>query len=217
MPVPGSVKFGVRNSASSGEWRKLYWSTVCPLRLYALAAPVSNRPSILAAAESRRRMCRSARILRPGGLLRLLALLVLLLAPLPNRARPAALRIPFRTVDSMILVEGKVNGNRVTFLLDTGANKTIVSVKTYGHVPFALQSARHNDLGPGMKGDAVRLSADVELANHMWVGQRVSVMNLDELTKVLGLRFDGLLGQDLLREFRSVRIDYKAHVIELEE
>jgi hypothetical protein len=29
--------------------------------------------------------------------------------------------------------------------------------------------------------------------------------------------FDGLLGQDFLRQFGSVRIDYRAHVIELQE
>ena len=28
---------------------------------------------------------------------------------------------------------------------------------------------------------------------------------------------DGLLGEDILREFHSVRIDYRAHVIELED
>ena len=50
----------------------------------------------------------------------------------------------------------------------------------------------------------------------MWAGQRVAIMNLDGLSQVLGIHFDGLLGQDVLREFHSVRIDYRAHVIELE-
>jgi hypothetical protein len=31
------------------------------------------------------------------------------------------------------------------------------------------------------------------------------------------MAFEGLLGQDMLRQFRSVRIDYRAHVIELQE
>lgn len=65
-------------------------------------------------------------------------------------------------------------------------------------------------------GESVRLTADVALANHLWAGQPVSVMNLEDLKQELGVNFDGLLGEDLLREFRSVRINYKARVIELE-
>ncbi len=41
-------------------------------------------------------------------------------------------------------------------------------------------------------------------------------MNLEELSKSFRIQFDGLLGQDILNQFRSVRIDYKNHVIELE-
>lgn len=162
---------------------------------------------------------RRARAQRPadGWILRAVALVLLLLAPAPGPARPNVLRIPFRNVDSMILVHGKVNGNDATFLLDTGSNRTIVDGKVYGYVQFELQRTRRNDLGPGVRGQSVRLTADVEIANHLWISQSVSVMNLDELAKVLGLRFDGLIGQDLLRQFRSVRIDYRAHVIELEQ
>jgi len=145
------------------------------------------------------------------------ALLSLLLTPLPNPARPSAVKVPFRTVQSMILVEGQVNGNHVTFLLDTGSNNTIVSVKTYGDLEFRLHRAQHSRNGPGIAGESVRLPVELGLGNRTWVGQRVSVMNLDDLKGILGLSFDGLLGQDILRQFRSVRIDYHAHVIELEE
>jgi hypothetical protein len=40
-------------------------------------------------------------------------------------------------------------------------------------------------------------------------------MNLEELSKSFRVPFDSLLGQDILKQFRSVRIDYKRHVIEL--
>jgi hypothetical protein len=154
---------------------------------------------------------------RPSRVLRALALLFLLLAPLPNRAHSGVVRVPFRTVQSMILVQGSVNGRPVIFLLDTGADRTIVSIKTYGNVQYQLESIRHYDKGPGMVGYALRLPVDLTLANRLWVAQRVSVMNLEDLKQTLGITFDGLLGQDILREFRSIRIDYHAHVIELEE
>ena len=152
-----------------------------------------------------------------GCVFRALGLAFLLLAPAPGPAHPQVVRVPFRNVDSMILVEGKVNGHAITFLLDTGANHTIVSVRTYGNLPFQLHQMQRSGRGPGMIGESVRLRVELALANRIWVGQPVSVMNLDDLNRALGVHVDGLLGQDVLREFHSVRIDYHTRVIELEQ
>jgi len=146
-----------------------------------------------------------------------LTLLFLLLIPLPNPAHSGTARIPFRTVQSLIVVEGKVNGNAATFLLDTGANRTIVSAKIYGVGRFNLQRMARPNGGAGFAGYSLRRPADVELGETVRTAQEVSVMDLDELKQMLHMDFDGLLGQDFLRQFRSVRIDYRAHVIELQE
>jgi aspartyl protease len=164
--------------------------------------------------QRRVRMPRGARNLR--SILGTLLFFLLVLDPMPNRANSRAVHVPFRTVQSMILIEGKIDEKRVTFLLDTGSNRTIVSVRSYGGVQFQLRRAQRNRSAAGMMGESVRLPVTLTLADHIWAGQCVSIMNLDELQQVLGIRFDGLLGQDILREFRSVRIDYNAHVVELE-
>lgn len=143
--------------------------------------------------------------------------LFLLLIPLPNPAHSGTARIPFRTVQSLIVVEGKVNGNAATFLLDTGANRTIVSAKIYANARFDLQRMPPRRGGAGFSGYSLRRSADVELAENIWTAQQVSVMDLDELKQMLHMDFDALLGQDFLRQFRSVRIDYRAHTIELQQ
>jgi hypothetical protein len=176
--------------------------------------------AILAAAAgryrpARRQVARTSSPPRRG--LRYFLLALVLLTPLPNRARPNVLRLPFRTVHSMILVQGRVNGSQVAFLLDTGATRTIVSASIYGKIPFRLRAIERTSHSAGMIGDSVIVPVDLELDNHRWAGQHVAIMNLDGLSQVLGVQFDGLLGQDVLREFRSIRIDYHAHIIELQD
>jgi hypothetical protein len=169
------------------------------------------------AAPHRERARRASRGQTTSRASRGLVLFILLLLPLPNRAHPEVATVPFHTVQTFILVQAKVNGNPATLLLDTGANRTIVSTKIYGNAQVNLQRIRQNPKGPGLAGESLRLPADVALANHIWLAQPVSVMNLDDLRHDLGVNFDGLLGEDLLREFHSVRINYKTHVIELEQ
>jgi predicted aspartyl protease len=175
--------------------------------------------AILAAAgrgdRAARGVAQASRLPRRGRCYVLLALLLLL--PLPNRARPSALRLPFRTAHSMIIVQGRVNGSPVTFLVDTGATRTIVSASIYGKVPFRLRTIERTSQGAGIMGDSVIVPVNLELDNHTWSGQHVAIMNLDGLSQVLGVQFDGLIGEDILREFHSVRIDYHAHMIELED
>jgi Aspartyl protease len=194
-------------------YRKLHLST-----LLIHDTNASANPSRAILDRSRSFLVPSRGIVRRNrGLRRLLTLLILLLTPLPNRARPATLKVQFRTVQAMILVEGKVNGNRATFLLDTGANRTIISARTYGNDRLALPQYSRKPTGVGMTGYSVRRPADLILGGHVWVAQPVSVMDLDDLEALLKLDFDGLLGQDILRQFRSVRIDYHTHILEMEE
>jgi hypothetical protein len=143
-----------------------------------------------------------------------LMLFLVLLAPLQAPAQRRIVTLPFRSVNSLILVEASIDGRPVTLLVDTGANKTILNARSIGRVQLPVsQPVNH---GPGIIGNALCLRVDVEIAHRFLFSQPVSVMNLEELSKSFQIPFDGLLGQDILNQFRSVRIDYKAHVIELE-
>jgi hypothetical protein len=195
----------------------IHLSTLRP-RPDSISAPQPR--AILAAAPGRYQPTRR-RVVRasspPRRSLRYFLLALVLLTPLPNRARPNVLRLPFRTAHSMIIVQGRVNGSPVAFLLDTGATRTIVSASVYGNIPFRLRAIERTSHSAGMIGDSVVIPVDLELSNHRWAAQHVAIMNLDGLSQLLGAQFDGLLGQDVLREFRSIRIDYHAHIIELED
>lgn len=148
---------------------------------------------------------------------RLIVLLLLLFTPLPNRAKPVSLRVPFRSVQAMILVEVKVNGTPATFVVDTGANRTIISTKAFGNAQVVLPRWPRNPKNAGLISYSQRLPADLTIGERVWFAQPVSVVDLEELKGMLKLDFDGLLGEDILRQFRSIRIDYHTHILEMEE
>lgn len=133
----------------------------------------------------------------------------------PSCANTQTVRLPFRSIHSLILVDAKVNGNPATLLLDTGANNTIINAKVYGNMPASRVEAVGR--GPGIVGNALRLRVDLEIAGRFLFCGPVSVVNLDDLPNRMGAQFDGLLGQDILQQFHSVRINYRARVIELEK
>ena len=143
-----------------------------------------------------------------------LILVFLLLAPLQALAQRRIVTVPFRSVDSFILVDAKIDGTPVRLLVDTGANKTILNAKSF--CKTEMNVTRPVNRGAGIVGNALRLRVDLEIAHEFMFSRRVSVMNLEELSRRFGIQFDGLLGQDILNQFGSVRIDYKKHVIELE-
>jgi hypothetical protein len=85
-----------------------------------------------------------------------------------------------------------VNDKPAAFLLDTGADLSIISPQAAG------VSSKLDALKP-------------------WIDRTVLVMDLSEASKGLGTRIDGYRGQDILREFSAVRIDYKVGLVEFEK
>jgi hypothetical protein len=163
------------------------------------------------------RLGRAGRFVRnpaTGSVFRRLMFFFLLWTPLQGVAQPRVVAMPFRYVDSFILVDAKIDGTPVMLLVDTGANKTILNAKSFGRVEMRVSKPVNR--GAGIVGKALHLRVDLEIAHEFLFSQRVAVMDLEELSKRFGVRFDGLLGQDILNQFHSVRIDYKNHVIELE-
>jgi predicted aspartyl protease len=103
-------------------------------------------------------------------------------------------RVQFHSVDDLILLDVNVNGKPAVMLLDTGANVTLLRHAPANAVAVEIEPSR-----------AVTVTAlDLE---------KVKV----HLAKRDMERIDGLLGQDFLRYFSSVRIDYRTKTIELEQ
>jgi len=103
-------------------------------------------------------------------------------------------RVPFHSANGLILLDLKVNSKPRVMLLDTGAKVTLLR-----HAP------------------ANAVAVELEPSHAV----TVSVLDLEKIGVHLAKRdmaaIDGLLGQAFLRYFASVRIDYKASVIEFEK
>lgn len=135
--------------------------------------------------------------------------LLLLLVPLVvARAHEVkALTIPFARSGKWILVQVAVNGKPGTFVLDTGAQDTLVSEDLAKDI---------TDRSPAkMAGwDAMRkvekVSVSLDLGGDIWVGNvlSTSLKNVTEKTQV-----DGVLGMSVLEHYSRIEIDFKAKTV----
>jgi Aspartyl protease len=124
-------------------------------------------------------------------------------------------RIRFHSVNGMILLDAEVNGKPATLLLDTGANDTSVDARSAGFSKMFPDKLRSTGV-VGAEGRCAVREVRLTLDHRDWHNRRVCVMDLGDATRHIGTRIDGLVGQDILRTFSAVRIDYKNQVVELE-
>lgn len=134
-------------------------------------------------------------------------------------ATMAAQEIGFREANSrrVMLVEAVVNGRQASLIVDTGAENTVVSPELAGVHETELMKAKFAAGGPGFGGEAIVEEADVKLTPDRRIRLSVWVMRMENVSKVYGVKVDGLIGQDLLSRYGTVAIDYRNKKIRLGE
>jgi predicted aspartyl protease len=112
-----------------------------------------------------------------------------------------------------ILVQMEVNGKTATFLLDTGAASTFVSAELAGVDAFTLQKSRFRSNG-GMEVRGTWERAKIRIGD--WkTTMDVKAIDVTPISRRYGRRIDGLLGQDILRQFTRVTIDFEERTLVL--
>jgi hypothetical protein len=103
--------------------------------------------------------------------------------------------LQFKSARSLLLVHVTIDGAPLTLVLDTGAQRTII--------------------------DDPR---NVERPVNVTVGNRTmrlyiayAPLHINASETVKGVKASGLLGQDVLRQFKTVRVDYATNTVELGE
>lgn len=113
-----------------------------------------------------------------------------------------------------ILVELKVNGQTATFLVDTGASSSFVSAAMAG-VDVKTRSRFRDDAGFEARG--VTESVTIELGSAWRATMLVGAIDMAPVTQRYNRRIDGFLGQDVLRQFARVMIDFQRRKLVLSE
>jgi hypothetical protein len=124
--------------------------------------------------------------------------------------------IPVKLVNGMVFVPVNVNGSDVLLMLDTGATNTVISPAAV-HVPV-FPGSQTTTVTEGHQEVAVAVAPlDVRVGKARFDSSVVVLTDLAAAQRTRYGKFDGLLGQSILSQFRYVCLDYQNKVIELEK
>jgi hypothetical protein len=123
--------------------------------------------------------------------------------------------LPITEKDGLLRVTIRLNDTPRVFLLDTGALMSLVSPEASGLSPAARSKLRKIKLyGAGGSGAEVRVATIKLTLGERNITGEVVVAEMESLR--LPDKYDGILGSDILRQFKKVVIDYKAHILTVE-
>jgi aspartyl protease len=122
--------------------------------------------------------------------------------------------LPMKVVENMVFVPVKVNGNEVVLMVDTGASNTVVSPGA-AHVPIFAGGPKAT-VWEGHSQVAVSVAQLEVCIGRAHFNSAVVITDLAQGQRARYGNFDGLLGQDILGQFKSVRLDYQNKVVEME-
>ena len=144
----------------------------------------------------------------------LFALALSICTPSAHAASPGPVELPFTSARSLLLVQVTVDGKPLSFILDTGAISTFVSSDVDGYGRSDAGKLRKKDNSMIVSGKAYAQNVTISAARKS-LNLYATVISLRDLSSNLGVRVDGILGQDFLRLFQTVSIDYARKVITL--
>lgn len=121
--------------------------------------------------------------------------------------KPGAIPIKVSGRFGLVLIHAQVNGETATLIVDTGCSNTILSTRFASSAP---EPAPLPSKGSGWVGRATRIHATLKIGATVWPNHEFLAMDdLGDISRALTSPVDGVLGQDILRQFRTVAIDFK--------
>ena len=127
------------------------------------------------------------------------------------------LRVPILRdkVFGNVLLCIEVNGRPAQVILDTGSNVTIVSADLIPGHQVDPSRAVTPLKGSGYVSTGQWGEANLHLGGKYWINRRILVDEMKSISQAHKQRIDGILGTDILKEFKLVIIDYEKNVLTL--
>jgi len=119
------------------------------------------------------------------------------------------LPIEHDAVFGVTLVSVQVNGKLALLILDTGCSTTILSPEASGLDPVKLQRADPPKRGTGFVRDGRWGEVTLVTGTRIWKDHRILVADMKSITDAMHRKIDGILGQDILDEFKYIEIDFE--------
>jgi hypothetical protein len=143
-----------------------------------------------------------------------------LVIPAKNTPRPPSAEtytLHFKTAHSLILIDAAVNGLPAKLIFDTGATRTILSADILGMNPTEIEMQEQQFPYDLERGDALETNVSLILDRYELITTRTYVSDLADVRNLLGVRCDGILGQDIISSFNAIRVDYRSSILQLEK
>ena len=128
----------------------------------------------------------------------------------------SALKIPFEFFGNLMLLQVRVNDSvSLRFILDTGADTSVIDAQRAKALGLTPQGKIVTSGAAGSAEATFTKGVSVNLPGVKVLDQTIYVLPLESLS-ALGQKIDGVLGNDVLKEF-VLEIDYSAGTINLYE
>jgi len=130
------------------------------------------------------------------------------------RAQVKTVEIPFSLSGGLIVVEANINGKSASLLFDSGAMRTFINPPILDGLKTSTDNAISIADGKTME---VRVVKTVVSLGGASVQTLVCSYDMTKFATSIGLRLDGVVGQDVIGKFSGILIDYVRHRITLIE
>ena len=132
----------------------------------------------------------------------------------PPTIRRGEHRLPFQARDGLIYIQARVNGSRRTLLIDTGATLTLFTIKAVPQID--LDSAVMLNLPKGSVS-ASRRPVGLVLGDSDHPERHCAFRLNAAVGAFKFMNAEGVVGLDILSQFKSVTFDFKDSVVILED
>lgn len=132
--------------------------------------------------------------------------------PTAEAVSTQTIRVPFRLVGRLIVVEAAAEGQRGNFVLDTGSSKLLLNAVHYDS--GALLAGRSMGVTGKVSGVRQKTISDFNWAALPFSDLTVDIIDLGHLERKKNVEILGLIGYEVLRDF-EVTIDFQIRQITL--